>query len=232
MFSKLRSCRRSLVVAVSLAAATPAAIVRPFVSPASAQSDSLKYRGFVVDVSSLRFTPNRDSLVDAMRRQFDIITSVGLDSTTLTFFRTIPFLVDTVALGDTAYRGSFAGYCGGLACARLARAGGRIKLVPHLFAPADPVFLHELLHAYHDHRVPDGFDNTDIAALFDLAKKDHLWPDGSYVMRNRQEYFASIGTVYLWGCAGSRRPCPFTRDSLRIRQPALYDWFAHEFGPR
>lgn len=222
---------RAWSTALCIASVFAADDVRAQTSPQRAEA-RFEYRGFVIDVSALRSAHNRDSLLQAMRSQFDIVTSVGLDSVTLNFFRTVPFLIDSAAFADSSYRGSLAGYCAGSECKLLPREGGRIKLVPRLFNPKDPVFLHELLHAYHDHRVPDSFGNKAVLQLFEEAGVNKVYAEGSYPLRNHVEYFATTGSVYLAGCAGARIPCPFSRDSLKIRQPAAYAWFLREFGPR
>ena len=37
------------------------------------------------------------------------------------------------------------------------------------------------------------------------------------------------GSVFLHGSANRD---PFTRDKLKVQQPALYQWFVKTFGPR
>src|SRR5262249_52575614 len=92
-----------------------------------------------------------------------------------------------------------------------------------------PILLHELLHAYHDQRIPDGFRNSEILSLYQQARDGKQFPAGSYMLSSVQEYFAMMASVYLHGSAARD---PFTRDVVMSKQPDCYRWLDKEFGAR
>ncbi|MFN7943908.1 MAG: hypothetical protein U0Z53_00905 [Blastocatellia bacterium] len=184
-----------------------------------ARTDRWEYRGFAVDVASLDLSTNRDALLQALRRQFDIVAGAGLDQRTLDFFRSVPIVINPVAMADPTIQGS-----------RVARyERGAMIIVPRVYNPEAPMFLHEFLHAYHDQKLPNGFSNPDILRLFKEASSGQAFPGDSYMMSNVSEYFAMAGSAYLYGTVNRD---PFTRENVKKQQPALYQWFAKEFGPK
>lgn len=106
---------------------------------------------------------------------------------------------------------------------------GAMIIVPRVYNPEAPMFLHEFLHAYHDQKLPNGFSNPDILRLFKEASSGQAFPGDSYMMSNVSEYFAMAGSAYLYGTVNRD---PFTRENVKKQQPALYQWFAKEFGPK
>ncbi len=102
-------------------------------------------------------------------------------------------------------------------------------LLTQSYSPEKPVILHELMHAYHDRKVPNGFGNTDIQNLFQQARTSGQFPANSYMLSNVVEYFAMMASVYLHGSAARD---PFTRQAIQEKQPDCYQWLAREFGPR
>ena len=70
--------------------------------------------------------------------------------------------------------------------------------------------LHELAHAYHDRVLPNGFDNAELKAAYDVAKRSGKYDrverqdsegrkryDVAYAMTNPQEYFAESTEAYF-----------------------------------
>ena len=57
-------------------------------------ANSNDYHGFVVDLSEVAKRPDFQQLADGLQRQIDIVESIGLSDRVLTFFRTVPILVD------------------------------------------------------------------------------------------------------------------------------------------
>jgi hypothetical protein len=49
------------------------------------------------------------------------------------------------------------------------------------------------------------------------------------MLSSNPEYFAMRASVFLHGSAMRE---PFGRDSIRAKQPAMYDWLVKEFGQR
>lgn len=183
-----------------------------------------------MDVTPITSAPNRDSLLQALRRQFDIVADLGLSGEIQQFFRSIPFVIDTVSFADPMFRGAFAAYCAGPGCKFLPQgATSRIRIVPRVFAVDDPVFLHELLHAFHDQRLPEGNGNPDVDRFYQTARAEHVWPENAYTLQNPREFFAGTASAYLFGRAGSRGTV--SRQIIKDRLPAYYQWLATVFGP-
>ena len=184
-------------------------------------TDRWEYRGFAVDVGWLDSLTNRDAVLQAFRRQFDIVASAGLEQGTLDFFRLVPIVINPLAQTDQAKESLPGSY-----------QGTFIKVAPRVYDPGAPVFLHEFLHAYHDQKLHGGFDNPDILRLFKEADNSQTFPAGSYMMSNVKEYFAMAGSTYLHGSERGFGGVPGTRENLKNRQPALYQWLVTEFGPK
>jgi hypothetical protein len=89
-----------------------------------------------------------------------------------------------------------------------------------------PLILHELLHAYHDHILPDGYANHAAKAWFTAAQS--LYPADQYLMTNEREFFAVTASVFLSGKDGA-----FTRDDIKTKQPDYYKYlkWLFEFDP-
>ena len=89
-----------------------------------------------------------------------------------------------------------------------------------------PLILHELLHAYHDHILPDGYANHAAKSWFTAAQS--LYPADQYLMTNEREFFAVTASVFLSGKDGS-----FTRDDIKKKQPDYYKYlkWLFEFDP-
>jgi hypothetical protein len=91
--------------------------------------------------------------------------------------------------------------------------------------PNKPILLHELLHAFHDQELPQGFANADVERFYERGKAAG-WPADSYMMSNSHEFFAVTASVYLYG--DIPRP-PESRKQLRAKQPQYYQWLADLF---
>ena len=183
------------------------------------------YRGFVVDIAPLDASTERDALLQALRRQFDMVADAGLDQSALDFFRSVSVVIDPVKMADPTTPGTQFGRYD-------PQEAGTILIVPRVYNPDAPIFLHEFLHGYHAKKLAGGWGNlgnSDIVRLFKEARDSQAFPADSYMMSNVNEYFAMAGGVYLHGSAARD---PFTRENLKNRQPALYQWFVSEFGPR
>ncbi len=183
----------------------------------SANANTIAYKGMTVDVTAIDSSPDRDAIVNALRRQIDIVDGVQLDAPTVAFLKSV-----SVRLHASA----------GVAGGNPGAYNGTTKTItldaqPY---PADhPILLHELMHAYHAAKLPDGVRNAEILALYHDAVTSGKWPADAYMLSNVNEYFAMMASVYLFGSAARD---PFTRDSIRIKQPAMYQWLQNKFGPR
>jgi hypothetical protein len=191
---------------------TVAAAAVPSATPANARLVGV--RGMNVDIAAVANNPNLQQMLDSLSRQVEIVDLAVPDPAKNAFFKSIPLTwpANAPASGDNAAYGA-----------------GRVVLQSQIYSPEKPVLLHELLHAYHEQRLANGFANGDIQRLYDQAKSSGQFPAGSYMLSNRGEYFAMMGSVYLNGTAARD---PFTRQAILEMQPEFYQWMVKEFGPR
>jgi len=153
-----------------------------------------------------------DALVQSLQAQVEIVESLNIDARIKTFFRDVPMeIVRTTLGGRGAY--SFDTH--------------RMELSTQLDPPQNPVLLHELLHAYHDQKLPGGTRNGRVIGYFNQAKSSGAFPFQSYMLSNRVEFFAMCASVVLWGRAA--RP-PSTRANVRETLPEFYAWTVEEFS--
>jgi hypothetical protein len=154
--------------------------------------------------------------LEALRQQIDIVDAVNLSPGTRAFLRSVPLDVQLVDQGPSREVGRYLG-------------NKRILLLSYLQRGENPILLHELLHAYHDQKLPDGLNNADIKRLYQQAQGNKVFAADAYVLSDVREYFAMMASVYLNGSAGRE---PFTRENIRVKQPDCYKWLEREFGPR
>jgi hypothetical protein len=88
-----------------------------------------------------------------------------------------------------------------------------------------PVMLHELLHAYHNRAMPQGYKNPGILLHYNRAKEGQLYPAEAYLMTNEREFFAVTGSVFLYGNDG-----PISRSMIKEKQPDYYRYLVFLFG--
>ncbi len=126
-----------------------------------------EYLGFHVDYSEVRDSPNFESLRAAMNRQIDMVLAVGVADRMRNFFQRVPIKV---------LRGkeSFAGHYKGKSKAVELTSG-------FLSNPRKPALLHELLHAYHDQRMPGGFRNPEVLMYYERAKASNKYDPTSHM---------------------------------------------------
>jgi hypothetical protein len=154
--------------------------------------------------------PNRAAVEASLKKQLDIAADSGVKPDLMAFFR------------NQRIKLKHGGADGG---GHFSSAGIEIEGAPQ---PADkPIVLHELLHAMHARYVPNGPNNPDIMRFYDNAVRSHAYPDGEYVLKNKAEFFAVTGSLYLWGYVA--RP-PNNRETLRAKQPYYYEWLGKLFG--
>lgn len=221
---------------------------------ASAPNDE-KYRGYYSDVSQLAGRQDFGGMVDVLRRQLDIVESVGLKPHILAFFHTIPILMDELACANVENPKLLPAACYTEAAPQrrsfeptlwdskmqqwtnessvnLAEDThlGVVMIYPNMLVATNsqkPILLHELLHAYHHVMMPEGSKNSAILAHYKDAKGAQLYPPNSYVMTNEKEFFAVTASVFLYGKADQP---PVTRSTIKQKQPELYKYFVWLFG--
>jgi hypothetical protein len=150
-------------------------------------------------------------VIQSLQAQIDIVESIDLKPEIKAFFHSVPLeIVPTTPGGAGAY--SFDRH--------------RMLLSMDVDPPQNPVFLHELLHAYHDQRLPNGSRNAQVIRFYGQARQSGAFPAQSYMLKNPIEFFAMCASVVLWGRAA--RP-PSTRQTVRQVLPEMYDWIVSTF---
>ena len=175
------------------------------------------YRGFTVDESAVRGLPNLEEIRTALREQIEMVCAVGLPPEIMTFFQKVPLVFVPAESVAKASPGLYL------------RATRNVKLTSRILVIGRrPVLLHELLHAYHDQRLPKGTANPEILAFYEAAKSLNAYGTSSHMMKNVSEFFACSGTTYLFGVTAQE---PFKRTALQEHQPALVAHLQSLFGP-
>ncbi|ACB96865.1 hypothetical protein [Beijerinckia indica] len=193
--------RFTLFVALSLNLAfTRSALADPLV---------LTYHGWNVVLTHVWEQKPKQTMIDAIERQLDIVDHVGLKPDILQCMRAI-----RIVTSSPGYHSSPAHY----------KPSSGVDIHAGLLDPHKPIILHELLHALHDRCLRDGFNNQDIKNFFESGKAE--WPAGSYLLTNNREFFAVTASVYLSG--NIPRP-PYSRAELHSKQPLYYQWLAKLF---
>ena len=183
------------------------------VALASAETASRSYRGFTVTQDGGKLDESSQA---AVAEQIDIVLSVGLDREMIRFFQSVPFVV---VPADSMPRRTPGLYVGNVRAVKLTSS---IVSVGH-----KPVLLHELLHAFHDQKMPKGFRNAQVLKLYQGAKSNGTFNLKSHMMQNPAEYLACAGTTFLFGVTAQE---PFRRVKLND-QPGLIRFLRDLFGP-
>jgi hypothetical protein len=211
------------------------------------------YRGYIYNLSENVDRKDKEAIVDLLKKQIDVVESVGLSPKVLQFFRTVPIVASEFACTDmgppiacygtvppdtsTARTRSFTvwdsktmSWSNPNFVDLAADAGtGVIKLRPNLLKYAeDPVILHELLHAYHAKLMGGGLENLGIKAMYAQAASKNALPKDEYAMTNPQEFFAVTASVFLAGKGTLHEP--HTRAQLKEKMPKYYKFLVELFG--
>ncbi|MGC4073084.1 MAG: hypothetical protein QM760_11290 [Nibricoccus sp.] len=188
-------------------------IVQSSVLAAALRSE---YRGFSIDKSQVQKVPDLDAVEKAVCQQIDMVCSVGLSEDTLTFLQNVPLIL----IPPDAIPRSSPGLYG--------RNERSVKITSRITSIGKrPVLLHELLHAYHHQKLPDGFQNPAVISFFKKAQSEALYGARSHMMQNHSEFFACAATTYLYGATAQE---PFTREALKKKQPDLFSFLKKLFG--
>jgi hypothetical protein len=176
------------------------------------------YRGFTIDDSAVRKSPNLEALLVATREQIDIVHAVGLPAEILSFVQGVKFEL----VPDSTFRSPTPGcYMG--------RGDQSVQVSAAIVSTGHkPVLLHELMHAYHDQRIEHGFKNPAILGYYKSAQALPAYATKSHMMSNEKEFFACAATAYLFGVTAQE---PFRREKIKENQPDCYDFLKKLFGP-
>lgn len=177
----------------------------------------MQYRGFTVLDSAVQARENIAEIRSAMQGQLDMVLAVGLPPDVLAFFQTVAIVVRPVGSFATATSGRYTG------------ATRQVELAETIVRNRHkPVLLHELLHAFHSERVPDGRKNVPLLAFHQAATGLSVFNQRSHMMSNVGEYFACAATTYLYGTTAQE---PFSREKLQTNQPDVVRFLSNLFGP-
>jgi hypothetical protein len=178
-------------------------------STAPAFADDETYRGWSMDLSPAD-PANLEALRLSLQKQIDLVEGIRMREDIKSWFRSTPLTIDpNLQMGGFVLR-------------------GKLSLRDEAIPEERPVLLHELLHIYHNQRMPQGGRNPMILAWFREAKTAGYAPN-AYMLSNPAEYFATVVSTVLNGTA--ERP-PFTRERVKELQPDFHDWIVFEFGLR
>ena len=175
----------------------------------AARADAFTYDGWRIDTGDIG-GPLSPELQASLRAQLDIVDAARIKPEIAAFFHTVAMAVIPASRGGAGDY-SFENH--------------RVQIAAKVDPPENPVVLHELLHAYHDQKL--GRRNPKLLALYDATKASSAFPPQAYMLKNPGEFFAMCASVVLWGRAA--RP-PLTRENVRAKAPAVYDWIVQEFG--
>lgn len=200
-----RRCLRAACTTLSFMISTAAL-------PAAAQWTEIS--GFRIDLQRVPESLTTATTANLLR-QIGIVEAAALPDRVLSFFRSVPIVVDPTLDGMNGQQMQMEG-----TWAIRARPGSW---------PADrAILLHELLHTYH--REVLGRSDPAIRRFHAQAIRPGVYPhayETAYFLSNPAEYFAVIGEIFLAG--DSYRP-PFTCGAVKAAQRDFVQYLATLFG--
>ncbi|MFB9264522.1 hypothetical protein ACFFWD_15305 [Bradyrhizobium erythrophlei] len=246
--------RSALLASMVLSLTLGPALAGPRSSePSNSPAGFERYRGYAFNLAENSERKDVASIADAVRRQLDVVESVGFSPKVLQFFHSVPIVASEMACLDEGAAAACYGLMASEWDQRVARnvttwdhdkqqwtnsdalalavdSGiGVIKLRPNMMRyEKEPVLLHELLHAYHARLMPNGYDNRGIKGFVAEAKAKDLFPKESYVLKNQQEFFAVTASIFLAGKDATHEP--HTRAKLKEKMPEYYKYLVGLFG--
>ena len=157
------------------------------------------YRGFTIEDSGVGKLPNLEAILAATREQIDLVHAVGLPPDILAFVESVKFELVPAGTFKRPTPGLYAG-----------RGDGSVKVTAAIVTTGHkPVLLHELMHAYHDQRIEQGFRNLVILGYYKRAQALPAYAAKSHMMANEKEFFACAATAYLFGVTAQE---PYRRE--------------------
>ncbi len=206
----------------------------------STQNDPLtfSYRGFQANEAQVLDVPYLSKANNSIKRQIDLLYHLGLSPEVLIFFQSISIKVINDTAGAAAGReGEYQQGEGNGIILNIAINDGN---------PEETTLLHELLHAFHDQRLRDGFADQTIMTYYQDAvnRRCYNWVLDSpnreisycfgytdttnYDLTNQREFFAVTATTYLFGQDPDREP--HLRQDIQQKQRDYYLYLKQLFG--
>ncbi len=217
------------------------------------EADFQKYHGFMYDLSEFDGRKDVDKIEENLKHQFDIVENAGFSSKVLNFFHSIPIVAsdtdclelgaalacygtvapnraDRASFGVTVWDSEVHQWTNADIIDQAADSGlGVIMLRSSMTKYTDdPVLLHEFLHAFHKHMMPNGYDNLGLRGAYGEAKSKGVFGKKSYTLFNQQEFFAITASIFLAGKESIHEPK--TREALKEKLPDYYKYLVGLFG--
>jgi hypothetical protein len=171
-----------------------------------ARETEINHHGFKADLSQIKDSPQKERIINAVKRQIEIVDKVQLSTDDLNFFKSVPIVILPAESGTP-------GVYGGIK--------KTVFLKARDLAPNRPILLHELLHAYHHLKITGGFQNAQIHAFYQDAKNKYPDLENEYFLSNAREFFAVTASIYLFGDIPR---APYKRSAIRKAQPDYYQY--------
>lgn len=179
------------------------------------QADTIEIHAFNVEYGGVGLDALQRTR-PSLERQMEIVEQSGVPAATLEFFKSVPVVV--VRELDT-----------GFGHARVDERGRQIVEVKAASLPRDrPILLHELLHAYHGVKLgptPMIRDSYQQALKLGAYKRYA----GAHFLENPREFFAVIGSIFLYGSKIDQPP--FDCELPAKYQPQFIAFLTEQFGP-
>jgi hypothetical protein len=185
------------------------------VAASAAEQQVAELHGFRVEYAKV-IESDWQRMQPSLARQFEIVEAAGVPPAVLEFFKTVPIVI--VRTLKTGY-----GHAG-------MEAGRQIVELKSAKLPTDrPILLHELLHAYHGQKLGR---SPAILQAYEQAVKSGMYPKkyaNAHFLENPREYFAVIGSIFLFGEKLDQPP--FDCRIAAQRQPEFIAFLEKNFGP-
>jgi hypothetical protein len=169
-----------------------------------AQNTEINHRGFSADFSHINDSPEKDTIIKAIKRQIEIVAKVKISQDDLRFFKSVSIVMLPASSGTPGVYGS---------------VKKTVFLKARDLASDRPILLHELLHAYHHQKMTDGFQNAQVRVFYEEAKNKYPNFRDEYFLSNDREFFAVTASIYLFG--DIPQP-PSKRSTIKKAQPEYY----------
>ena len=186
------------------------------VAPAdTAPPDTIQIHGFTVEYAEIGLA-KLQRMQPSLEHQMEIVERSGVPVATLEFFKSVPVVLVTRL--ET-----------GFGHARRDAAGRQIvELLAAKLRSDRPIFLHELLHAYHGVKlgptpmIRDSYRQAVQSGFYRQYAKAHF-------LEAPNEYFAVIGSIFLYGKRIDQPP--FDCKLPAKHQPQFIQFLTEQFGP-
>jgi hypothetical protein len=219
--------------------------------------DYQSYHGYSLELSAVQERQDVAALIDTLRRQLDLVESVGLSARLLDFFHTLPIVVDEAAcvpaedakLRPSACYGPFAplrfqhvrgatfwdndkGQWSNpdtIGFAEDTRLGVVMVRPSALYPSSVEKERPVLLHELlHAYHANMLPNGLNNAVILSHYKAAKaIYPSDAYLMSNEKEFFAVTASVFLYGKETIE---PFTRAKIKEKQPEYYNYLVWMFG--